>query len=419
MTTRDLKALEIAATRTVTFRDGVWHVPAQSEEGSYKVRFGKEGASCTCDDWGLHFGSCKHILAARIVADREGGKTPQSFDTDEVPKKPTYKQNWPAYRDAQHHEKRRFKVLLADLCKGVKELPYKGGRPRTSIADVLFAVVYKVYSTLSTGRFGSDLMDAQEQGFMSCRMHPNRVNACLEEPELTPILRDLIVQSSLPLKSVETTFATDSSGFSTSRFVRWYDEKYGIYKTRHHWIKAHICCGVKTNIVTAVEIADRDAHDSPMFKTLIEATATNFKVEEVVGDKAYLSNENLELVERLGAIPFVPFKVNSGPGKPGSIWEKMFLYNNLRREEFLGHYHKRSNVESTFSMVKAKFRDHVRSKTSPAMENEVYAKFLCHNICVVIQSQCELGIDTHFWPPDPQPEPASRRNTPEEELCTL
>ena len=33
-------------------------------------------------------------------------------------------------------------------------------------------------------------------------------------------------------------------------------------------------------------------------------------------------------------------------------------------------YHKRSNVESTFSMIKAKFRDHVRSKTPVAMVNE-------------------------------------------------
>lgn len=36
----------------------------------------------------------------------------------------------------------------------------------------------------------------------------------------------------------------------------------------------------------------------------------------------------------------------------------------FRREEFLRHYHKHSNVESTFAMIKAKLRDHVRSKTN-------------------------------------------------------
>ena len=61
------------------------------------------------------------------------------------------------------------------------------------------------------------------------------------------------------------------------------------------------------------------------------------------------------------------------------------------------HYHQRSNAESTFSMIKAKFRDHVRSRTEHSMKNEVLCKFICHNICCVIQSQCELGIDATFW----------------------
>ena len=69
----------------------------------------------------------------------------------------------------------------------------------------------------------------------------------------------------------------------------------------------------------------------------------------------------------------------------------------FNREQFAAHYHKRSNVESTFSMIKAKFRDHVRSKTDVAMVNEVLAKVVCHNICVLIQESYELGIATTFW----------------------
>jgi hypothetical protein len=48
-------------------------------------------------------------------------------------------------------------------------------------------------------------------------------------------------------------------------------------------------------------------------------------------------------------------------------------------------------------MLKAK---HVRSKTDVAMANEVYCKFLCHNICVVHQSHVELGIEPVFWQED-------------------
>jgi len=48
-------------------------------------------------------------------------------------------------------------------------------------------------------------------------------------------------------------------------------------------------------------------------------------------------------------------------------------------------------------MVKAKFKDNVRSTTDTAMKNEVLCKFLCHNICCVIMSQVELGIEPVFW----------------------
>jgi hypothetical protein len=54
-------------------------------------------------------------------------------------------------------------------------------------------------------------------------------------------------------------------------------------------------------------------------------------------------------------------------------------------------------VESTFSAIKRKFGDSVRSKTEVAMVNEVLCKILCHNICCLIQEQCELGIEPIFW----------------------
>ncbi len=64
----------------------------------------------------------------------------------------------------------------------------------------------------------------------------------------------------------------------------------------------------------------------------------------------------------------------------------------LNRDEFLQHYHKRSNNEIVFHMVKSKFGDSVRSKEWVSQMNEVLLKILCHNICVVIQEMHELGI---------------------------
>jgi transposase len=397
MNLRELKALELAAQTKIVFTDGVWIVPSQTTSGAYRVTLGAE-PSCSCDDFQLRKQPCKHIIAARCVCAREHGGTTPALVTEAVPRKPTYRQNWPQYNEAQQTEKYRFQKLLCELCRGLPNPEQTGsGRRWTSLADMVFACGLKVYTTVSSRRFACDLKAAYDGGYLSHLMNSVSVCSFLENEMLTPVLKNLIVRSSLPLRLVETTFAPDSSGFSTSRFVRWFDEKYGCERSAHAWVKAHAICGVKTNIVTAVEIGDRDAGDSPFFKTLVEQTAEHFTVQEVPADKAYLSHDNLALVQGLGGTAFVPFKVNSQAGEAGSLWEKLYFYYQFRRDEFLQHYHQRSNMESTFSMVKAKFRDHVRSKTDVAMKNEVLCKFLCHNLCVIHQSQIELGIAPLFW----------------------
>src|SRR5207302_11306544 len=147
----------------------------------------------------------------------------------------------------------------------------------------------------------------------------------------------------------------------------------------------------------AVRVEGRDAGDSPQFGHMLKTTLeSGFAVKEVPADKAYLSVENVEAVAAAGGEAFIAPKSNT-TGGAGGLFEKMFHYYQFRREDFLKHYHQRSNAESTFSMVKAKFRDHVRSRTDTAMKNEVLCKLLCHNLCVLIQSQCELGIEPVFW----------------------
>ena len=74
----------------------------------------------------------------------------------------------------------------------------------------------------------------------------------------------------------------------------------------------------------------------------------------------------------------------------------MFHYFMFRRDEFVQHYHKRSNVESTFSMMKRKFGDGLRSKTDTAMVNETLCKVLYHNLVVLIHETRELGIDINL-----------------------
>ena len=399
---RKERGLVIAATQKLTQKGKVWIVPSQSGAGKYTVCPDAETPFCSCPDHEETGGRCKHIHAVEYTIRRERQADGTVVETEIMTftKKKQYPQDWPVYTACQMSEKDRFQELLFDLLKGIEEPAQpNGGRPRTAMKDQIFAAALKVFMGFSLRRYACDLKDAHERGFLSHLPHAVHVGAFMESELMTPFLTRLIERAALPLCPVEENFAPDSTGFSTSRFVRWYDEKYGKERSGRMWVKAHIMTGCKTNVVTSVIVDDPNAADCPRFKSLVETTVTNgFKLGDVCADKAYLSNDNLDLVVKHGATPFIPFKSNSTPGEPGSVWDKMFGYFQFNRDQFLAHYHQRSNVESTISMVKAKFRDHVRSKTDVAMKNEVLLKFLCHNIVVVHQSIAELGIEPVFWP---------------------
>jgi transposase len=265
------------------------------------------------------------------------------------------------------------------------------------LADMIFAAAYKVYSQVSSRRFMCDLKDAYARRLISKMPSFNSVTHYLESEEVTPYLQWLIVKSALPLKSVESSFAVDSSGFSSCQYVRWYDEKYGKEQSERDWVKAHIMVGTTTNVVTSAEISGAYGADHNYFAPLVNDTAKRFNVEEVSADKAYSSHANHRLVANKGAIPFIDFKSNASDTGKCAVWNRMFHFYQYKREEFMAHYHKRSNVETTFSMIKAKFGGFVRSKLPVAQTNEVLCKILCHNICCLIQSSYELGIETTFW----------------------
>lgn len=399
MNARKERGQTIADTLPISKMGEAWVVPSQAGKGVYVVGKDEYGnRKCQCPDFDSTGIKCKHIFAVEFKISRAVAVdgTVTETKTLTVAERVTYTQDWTAYNAAQSSEKDKLQSLLSDLCGSIVEPARTGcGRKPHSVKDSIFSMVFKVYSTFSSRRFSSDLREAHERGYLSRPIPGMKTVQFFENAELTPILKRLIHLSSLPLKTVETEFAIDSSGFGSSRFERWIDEKYGTPRKKAVWVKTHIACGVKTNIVTAVRILDKDAGDSPQFVPLLKETADGFKIGEVSADKAYGSVENFEAVANCGGAGFIAFKSNT-TGAVGGHFEKAFHYFSFKKEEYLNHYHKRSNVESVFSMVKRKFGGEVRSKTDAAMVNEVLCKLLAHNLCVLIQEEQELGVAAMF-----------------------
>lgn len=401
---REARGIELANRYTLKQENGTWLIPSTSGKGKYKVNLEKQ--SCDCPDYELRREKCKHIFAAEIAYENEIleqlllENAPQETGLFTIPKKNG--QNWSAYNKSQQSEKLEFQKLLVELCKGVGEpkLPLKT-KTRIAFEDILFACVFKVFSTVSARRFSVDLEEARSKGFIDSPIHYNTLLRYFEYEELAPVLKMMIEESSLPLAALEKNFAVDASGLSTSQGFTWLHAKFTEPRLieKKDWLKIHICVGTMTNIITAVEVTERYENDTNFFKPLVETTAQNFEMKEISADKAYLSKANLQTAVDTGAFPFIAWKANNkiNPKEGNSLWNKLFHYYSLHREKFLEHYHKRSNVETTFSMLKAKFGGNLRSKNRTAQINEALCKVLAHNICVLIQSMNELDVKPEFW----------------------
>ncbi len=418
MSIREAKGREIADRARIVKSGALYLVPSQSGGRRYKVD--PVAQSCSCPDFQFTQATCKHLFAVAFTVERErktvtetqadGATKTTVTETVKVTRK-TYPQQWPAYNMAQTKEKAIFLYLLHQLAQGVgSPAQYGRGQRRLPLEDMIFAMAFKVYSTVSGRRFMTDLRDAHAKGYIESLPCYNSVFNYFESEVCTPYLQMFIEESSLPLASIEEDFAVDSSGLSTGTFQRWSEAKWGKVRTefgdkvpnsvsRRDWIKIHITTGVKTNVVTAVEVTGAHGADINYFKPLVEATAKNFAMRQVSADKAYLSSNNMKAAIDNHAMPYIAFKANSNGKDPkaSDLFKRMYHFYAYNSEQFMQNYHKRSNVESTFHMIKSKFGDALRSKTRTAQINEALCKVLCHNICCLIQSMYELNLKPKFW----------------------
>ena len=396
---RQMRGMAIALTEKNIRPDKFGHiVPSQSGRGVYLVS-SEPMPYCSCPDFENTGQPCKHYYAVQALLQGD------SLDAEQPePVGVRIAEPWRSYTNAQVHEGELFAELLRELCDTVEQPPQRMGRRRLPIGDMLYGMGLKVYSTLSTRRAMSGLRDAAASGRMDAEPSFNTPINYFGRPEMTPILRGLIQQSALPLRDVETCFAIDSSGFATTSYHRWFDEKWGgpgeKSKREVVWVKVHQMCGIQTNIVTVADATVGQSADSPYLPGFTRLTAENFDVLEVSGDMAYSSHKNLHAVADVGGTAYIPFKTGTNPVMKGKgmdpLWIQMYHEFSMNTAEFNRHYHKRSNVETVFHMVKAKFGDRIRAKTETAQINEALMKGLCHNICVLIRAMYALGITPVF-----------------------
>ncbi len=307
--------------------------------------------------------------------------------------------SWHNYNKSQTKEKALFVNILGDLCNQIIEPNHCKGRKPRPMQDIIFALVMMEYLRTSSRRVQSDLKLFAEAGFINSEIPFNTLLDHLDRRDLRDSLIELIEISAMPLKQIEVDFAIDATGFGTSRYETFFHYKHGKDVKWKEFRKCHVVCGVKTNVVTAIDVTRGKDHDNTRFAPLAKDTARNFTIRDFCADKGYLASPNFGLIEKLGGKAYIPFKSNTtgkATGSRLSYFRSAYRFFKEHKEEYLSHYHKRSNIESTFSMIKRRFGNNVRCKKETSQDNEILAKVLAHNICVLVQEIFLNKIDINF-----------------------
>ena len=157
MNSREQRGVVIAALCKLTPTDEQWVVLSQSGPDRRYVVNAEKG-TCTCPDHVETGFKCKHVWAVEFTMKREctADGTIAETRTMVFTEKKVYRQDWPAYNEAQSTEKTRVQKLLSDLCRGLSQ-PRTGkkGRPATLRSDMAFAARNEVFVAQRTSAFAA------------------------------------------------------------------------------------------------------------------------------------------------------------------------------------------------------------------------------------------------------------------------
>lgn len=132
--------------------------------------------------------------------------------------------------------------------------------------------------------------------------------------------------------------------------------------------------------IPSVEVTDAYMSDAVQLGNLLKSLHID-DLEAVAADSAYLSRRNCDIVEALGAKPFINLKCNTRGKSRGSFaWRRMVFDFRQNPEEWKRMYHLRSSAESAFSALKRKFGYRLSAIRKDLQRKELMIKVIVYNL---------------------------------------
>jgi hypothetical protein len=221
----------------------------------------------------------------------------------------------------------------------------------------------------------------------------------MKQESLTKALRWAIVQVSNCVRDLENRFAVDSTYLKTPNLAlmikRHGPETMVVEKSRS--AKMHLAIGTRSKMVVGVAISDGDDHDAPYFMNVFNQFNRRFRIDEVLADAAYDSEQIYEAVDACGGKAYID-RPSNAMSKPGHYGE-MFRLRDDDFDSWFEHYRFRTLVECSNSSLKRTIKRIVRARLPKCRENEMLLICLVFNLLRLIAARAKYGISIPWADP--------------------
>lgn len=296
--------------------------------------------------------------------------------------------DWSKYDEAQINEINDMLLIIRDtvdeaaLRLGIKEAKFEGpGRPPYPPEDLAKAILMQqFFGVANRVAAGLVLLFKEKMGIKHAFSYKT-IERAYEDPFVTLILNEVFKMTQEPVKELEKNFSADGTGLPTSIKQNWERDRDDEEK-RAGYDKMVAMVGTTYGLISAVEFPDNPmAHDSPFLNPLLQETAGNYSVDLVCLDEAFLSRDNCDLIEKVGAVPRISPKRGITLKRKGSwAWTEMLLDFMEDPQQWLRGYHLRSISETVFSAYKRKFPSPLLKRILWRRKMEAFSRVCGYNM---------------------------------------
>ena len=248
--------------------------------------------------------------------------------------------------------------------------------------------------------------------------HQNTLTAWMNDSSLTLILMIWLAVTAAAFRRCERGAIVDSTKLSqTPTAHARYIEYGGDEREGADWMKVHTLVGVETLVVMAVQFSgsrEGGTHDVNFALPLVEEALKTFRLEFLLGDKAYLSEKVLGWLWQRSIKAVIPVKMHWDAATKTSFYEAaayLVEWFDKRQQDFHEKFRFRPKIESLYSALKrvtsgfvwsrGRRRREMANADAPctAWINETLCKLLYLNIRTTVAYQELTGCTIDYTVP--------------------